>query len=116
LTVNCTQPDTETVARVGNGSGNDGATIRFPADLYRNFRCDPGILAQPKRPKAIMDLIAAQEIEIRRLLQSELQSYVHAVIQCTVAGFIIHIGKNKGVGGRKRNRTLETPVKRSSGN
>jgi len=44
LAVNCAQPDTETVARVPNESGNDRATIRFPADLESYILRDPAIL------------------------------------------------------------------------
>ncbi len=114
LAVNCAQPDTETVARVANESGNDGATIRFPADLESYIRRNPGIFAQSKQPKGLMDLIAAEEIEKWSLLQGDLQSKVHAVIQSSVAGLIIHVGKNEGVGGGKSNPTVETPIKRAS--
>jgi hypothetical protein len=62
-----------------------------------------------------LDLIAAQEIEMRRLLQSDLQSYVHAVTQSSIAGLIIDVGKNEGVVGRKRNPALKAPVKRGGG-
>jgi len=61
-----------------------------------------------------MDLIPSQEIEIRRLLQRDLQRQVHAVTQSSVTGLIIHVGQNDGVGGRKRN-PVETPVKRRGG-
>ena len=62
-----------------------------------------------------MDLIPSQEIEIRRLLQSHLQSHVHAVTQSSIAGLIIHVGKNEGVVGRKRNPAVKVPVKRGRG-
>lgn len=115
LAVNCAQPDAETVARVANESGNDGATIGFAADLESYIRRDPGIFAQSKQPKGLMDLIAAQKIEIWRLLQSDLQSQVQAVTQSNVAGLIIYVGNNEGVRGRKRDPAVETPVKRGSG-
>src|SRR5690349_2798388 len=113
--VNCGQPETETVARVANESGNDRATIRFTADLESHIRRDPGIFAQSMQPTGLMNLIATQEIEIWSLLQSDLQSKAHAVTQSSVGGLIIHVGKNEGVGGRKRNPTVKAPVKRACG-
>jgi hypothetical protein len=115
LAVNCAQRDTETVARVANESGNDRATICFPADLQSHIRRNPGIFAQPKQTKGVLDLIVTQEIKTWSLLHSDLQSQVHAVTQSSVAGLIIHVGKNEGVGGRKRNPAVETPIKRASG-
>src|SRR5260370_20816019 len=115
LAVNRAQPDTETVTRVANERGNARATIRFPADLQSHMRLNPGIFAQPKQTKGVMDLIVAQEIKIWSLLYSDLQSQVHAVTQSSVAGLIIHVGKNEGVEGRKRNPAVETPIERASG-
>ena len=97
LAVNRAQPDTKTVARVANEGGNDCATIRLPADFESYIRRDPSIFAQSKQPKILMDLIAAQKIEIWSLLQGDLESQVHAVIQTRVTGLIIYVGKDDGV-------------------
>src|SRR5216684_2470640 len=110
LAVNRAQPDTETVTRVADESGNDCATIRFPADFESYVRRDPSIFVQSIQPKGLTDLIATQKIQIWSLLQGDLQSYVHAVIQSSVASLIIHLSKNEGVGRGKRSPTAETPV------